>query len=143
MRKKLTDEQFYEIKNLRSKYPELSTKEFCLMIFAKGITDRVLAPATLYYIFPASSPDEFREKQKISKRGKQNTNPKGVPESDTKNTKDTQHENNKSCDGMTNDAFYNTIIDELKHTNHLLDAMFSEQKNTSRLIQQLIDLWRR
>lgn len=143
MRKKLTDEQFYEIKNLRSKYQELTTKEFCKMVFAKGITDRVLAPATLYYIFPASCPEEFRQNQKISKKGKQNKNIKGAPESDNKETKDTQHENNKSCNDMKNDSFYDTIIDEQRHTNHLLDAIFNEQKNESMLIKQLIDLWRR
>lgn len=143
MRKRLTDEQFYEIKNLRSKYSELTTKEFCKMVFAKGITDRVLAPSTLYYIFPASSPEEFRKNQEISKIRKQNENIKGVPESDNKEAKDTQRENNKSCNDKKNDSFYDTIIDELRHTNHLLDAIFNEQKNESMLIKQLIDLWRR
>lgn len=142
MRTKISDEQFWQIKNMRSQYSGLTTKEFARMVFAKGITNRVLSCSTLYYIFPASSPEDFRHRQANARKGKSAPLEENVSEQvDEEN--DSIQPTNENCENDETDAQRTALLDELRHTNHLVDALFSEMKNQSRLIKDLIDLWRR
>lgn len=141
MRTKLSDEQFLQIKDLRSQYPKLTTREFARMVYAKGITNRVLSCSTLYYIFPASSPEDFRHRQANARKGRSAPLEENVEEQVEEN--DSIQPTNENCENDETDAQRTALLDEMRHTNHLVDALFSEMKNQSRLIQQLIDLWRR
>lgn len=135
MKRVITDSVFWAIKYLRDQYPRMPLKKFSKMLYEQGVTERVISDSVFYYIFPAKTPEEYRAAQAISKK-----NRKSVSKENEKTEEQIEtHEGEENILPQREDL----LLDELRHTNHLLDAVFSEQKHTSSLIQQLIELWKR
>lgn len=142
---KITDGIFWAIKGLRNEYSQMDVMEFAEVLKEKGITRDKLSKTTLYYLLPANDPEEYRAQARNAKQAARQKR-KALEE---KNKADVQEEECKeqSCEVIGDDENeienHDALLDELRHANHLLDAMYIEQKHTSSLIQQLIDLWRR
>lgn len=121
-KKRIVNKKIFDLVHKLRDEEKMGTGKIARYLFLEGYTNRVVSESFVRRILRSESIEEYFNI--INNREPDINEPK---------LESTEEDNKES----------NQILNELRHSNHLIMAMYEEQKNQSRLLQQLIDLWRR
>ena len=139
----VTETVFNKAHETRDKYPNMKEIEIAKFLFGMGYTEKILSKTTINNLLRANSFDEYKNWKRIdNKKQKEKQKEKKAQSLDAESLDD-KPINQKNQANKSESSFTDTMLNEQYKMRHLLEAVFEEEKHISRLIELLIDLWRR